>query len=177
MPTVVQDEPPAEKTVNANYPTPHPVTEIPVDDLPFISIPACMHDQRGRSRSEGSAERSATDSLPAPSPHSNVHTPASLDNSSEHSQNLPTPSSQDAAPHSRTSYSPPPNYFSEFSGMPMTVDGMDGYGMSKDMMNWELPSEFDGSVNLEHMTAGMAGLNGMGVANPELSDLFVERTT
>lgn len=165
----MQDEPPAEKTVNANYPAPHPVTEIPVDDLPYISIPACMHDQRHRSRSEGSA----TDSLAARSPHSNVHTPVS-----EHSQNVPTPSPQGAAPHSKAGYSPPPNYLSQFSGMPMTVDGMDGYGLSKDMMNWELLGGFDGHANLEHdLAAGMAGLNGMGgAANPELSDLFVERT-
>jgi hypothetical protein len=124
-----------------------------------------------RARSEGSAEKSATDSFPTLSPD---HSPASL-GTSPNSQNVNTPSSQDNPSGANSSYSPPPNYFNEFSGM--TVDGTDNYdgSMSKDIMNWDMLGDFNG-VNLEQDVAGMGGLN-MGITNPELSDLFIERTS
>lgn len=57
------------------------------------------------------------------------------------------------------------------------MDGTDNYdgSMSKDIMNWDMLGDFNG-VNLEQDVAGMGGLN-MGITNPELSDLFIERTS
>jgi hypothetical protein len=177
---------PPDKTYN-EYPTPHPVQEIPVEELPFMGAPGirgCPNisnaDVHNRTRSEGSVDKTASDGFPALSPqnsHNSGQSPASLD-MSENSQNSSTPPSQNNA-RSNSSYSSP-SFFSEYSNLPIGIDGVDSINYSqlpKDM-DWSMLANFDGSDLDGSMTAmgGIQGLSGMTVS-PELSDFFAESST
>ncbi|KAA8894115.1 putative C6 transcription factor Prf [Sphaerosporella brunnea] len=173
-----QSEMPPEKTYN-DYPTPHPVQEIPIEELPFMAAPgaggrpnASGPAVHSRMHSEGSVDKPASEGFPGLSPQNSQNrgqSPASLD-MSENSGNFSTPPSQNNPPSS-SSYSPP-QFFNEYSSIPIGIDGMDSVSYSqlpKDV-DWSALANFD-EPDLE-MTA-MGGATGM-MVSPELNEFFTE---
>jgi hypothetical protein len=171
---------PPEKTYN-EYPTPHPVQVIPIDELPFVGVGGrrdiSVADGDNRPGSERSVDKPGSNGFPALSSqnsHNSGQSPTSLD-MSENSQNSSTSPSQSNPPSS--SPYPRPSFFTEYGSISIGIDGMDSMNYSqlpKDM-DWSMLANFDGPDLDSEMTA-MGGLNGM-IAHTEMNDFFAESST
>ena len=151
------------------YPTPHPVQDIPVEELAFSircgAFPV-MLEREGRDRTR---ERSESATLsPQMSNHSG-QSPASID-LSDASQNSSTTSSSSQSNTQSQSYSPA-GYFSEFSGLQMGGGGPFPH-LSKEM-DWSMLANFDSpgmNGNLGHLS-GMPDIN---ILHTEMNGFFGE---
>jgi hypothetical protein len=171
---------PPEKTYN-EYPTPHPVQVIPIEELPFVGVRSSrdipVADAHNRPGSKPCVDKSASNGFPALSPqnsHNSAQSPTSLD-MSENSQNSSASPSQNNPPNG-SPYSRP-NFFTEYGSISMGIDGMDSMNYSqlpKDM-DWSMLANFDGPDLDSDMTT-MGGLNGM-IAHTEMNDFFAESST
>ncbi|KAI5819766.1 C6 transcription factor Prf [Pyronema omphalodes] len=152
-----EEEIPPLKT-NSNYPTPHPITEIPVEDL---SIPryVAIHSSRSRLHDQPTSAASSSQSLPLE--QTTNATMSQGDSGTPDSQSTAASASSDGVNHltptsngtSAEYEQPPPNYFADFAqgmhsqagmmqgGIP-GMAGLDAYGglaMHKEvMMGWNM---------------------------------------
>jgi hypothetical protein len=152
-----EEEVPPPKT-DSSYPTPHPITEIPVEDL---SIPRYVAIHASRSRLHGRSTSAASSSQSVPLEQTANAAMTQGDSGTPDSQSTAASASSDGVNHhtptsngTSTEYEPPPpNYFAEFSqgmhaqggmmqgGIPgmAGLDAYGGMGMHKEvMMGWNM---------------------------------------
>jgi len=169
-----QDEKPPEKSRNPIFPTPHPVQEMPPEELPFACTGSFTSTGSKALSGQSSVDLLGVDKfaeLTPPNSNTSGQSPASMD-LSDHTQNMTTPSPQTNS-SSSSSYSP--GYPKEYTASHDPIDLDEGpYQMPKDVLTWDMMRDFDGT-DLSGDILALGGAHGVlehSLANPELGDLF-----
>jgi hypothetical protein len=156
------------------FPTPHPVQELPPEELPFAGARSFTCTGSDVLSGQNPVDLRGIDKyaeLSPPNSNTSGQSPASMD-LSDHSQNITTPSPQT---NSSSSSSHSPGYPKEYTTHHIPIDLNEGlYQMPKDVLTWDM-RDFDGTDLSEDILA-LGGAHGMlehSLANPELGDFFV----